>query len=135
MKKLVLLAAVAVFFTAGTAIAQKAPAEAKIKMCNSCHKEGKNKFDEYKLWLQTNHKKVTSAFDKPEAAEIAAKNGVTNPKEDQKCLSCHTNKFEAAQFEPKDIDCMTCHNPESKVHAIPEKVQHPAATKAGVKND
>jgi len=131
MKNLLLLAAVVFFFTAGTVTAQKAPADAKIKMCNSCHKEGKNKFDEFKAWLQTNHAKVTEAFDKPEAKEIADKNKVANPKEAAACLSCHVDKMKVENFNPKDIDCMSCHNPESKVHAIPEKVTHPSAKKAG----
>ncbi len=136
MKKLVLLAAVALFLTAGTAVAQKAPADAKIKMCNSCHKEGKNKFDEYKAWLQSNHAKVADAFDKPAAKEIAEKNKVADPKTAAECLSCHTDKMSKVEnFNPKDIDCMSCHNTESKVHLIPEKVPHPSGKKGDAKKD
>ncbi len=136
MKNLALLAVAVFFFTVGTVSAQKAPADAKIKMCNSCHKEGKNKFDEYKAFLKTTHSKVTEAFDKPAAKEIADKNKVANPKESENCLSCHQDKMSKVEnFNPKDIDCMSCHNTESKVHAIPEKVTHPSAKKAGATTD
>ncbi len=136
MKKLVLLAAVALFFTAGTAVAQKAPADAKIKMCNSCHKEGKPKFDEFKAWLQSNHAKVAEAFDKPATKEIADKNKIANPKEAAECLTCHVDKMSKVEkFNPKDIDCMTCHGDNNKYHAIPEKVPHPTVKKSDAKKD
>ncbi len=130
MKKLTLLAAVLILFSAGTTLAQKAPKDAKIKMCGSCHKEGKNKFDDYKAWLQTNHAKAADALDKPEAKEIAATNKIANPKESETCLSCHQDKMSKVEkFDPKDIDCMSCHNTESKTHPIPEKVTHPSTSK------
>jgi hypothetical protein len=131
MKNLALIVTVVIFFTAGTVFAQTAPADAKVKMCNTCHKDTKPKYEEFKTWLKTNHAKVTEAFDKPEAKDIAEKNKVANPKESELCLSCHVDKMAAIEkFVPKDLDCMPCHDPANgKAHVIPEKVKHPCVKK------
>lgn len=116
---------VAMFLVLGgltNSFAQKVPDKpTKIKMCNSCHKEGKNKFEEYKVWLVDNHKnaatiaETTEKFEKPEVTDD--------------CKTCHTNSFEGldvTKLNPKkDIDCLSCHDSKSEVHPIDEEVAHP----------
>jgi hypothetical protein len=43
------------------------------------------------------------------------------------------NKFEAPEVVPQEIDCMSCHNPESTIHPVPEKVNHPATAEGDKK--
>lgn len=107
--------------------AQKVPDKpTKIKMCNMCHKEGKNKFEEYKVWLVDNHKnaatikETTDKFEKPEVTDD--------------CKTCHVDAFaecDVTKLDPKkDVDCMSCHDSDSEVHPIVEKVDHPKVESA-----
>jgi len=135
MKKLVYFLFTAVVFLSLTSSinAQKAPKDAKVKMCVSCHKADKNKPAEFKAWLMSTHSNVTKAFEKPEAKDIASKNNIENAATSETCLKCHVNKFEAPEVVPQDIDCMSCHSPESTIHPVPEKVTHPSVAEGGQK--
>lgn len=130
MKKLSLVLAVAVLVLFSfDSFAQKAPKDAKVKMCNSCHKtEGKNKYDEYKQWLYDTHSKVLEVFKTDKAKEIAKKNNPAKPESFDGCYECHVVKVpKDLKFKPTDLKCDTCHDTKSKVHPIKDKVEHPKA--------
>ncbi len=123
-----LFTAVIALSLTGTLSAQKAPKDAKVKMCLSCHKGDKNNPEAFKAWVMSTHSNVTKAFEKPEAADIAKKNNIENAAESETCKKCHVNKFEAPETKIAEVDCMSCHNPESTVHPVKEKATHPAVT-------
>lgn len=109
-------------------VAQKVPADAKIKMCNTCHKDGKNNPEAYNAFLMTTHAGASKVLTTEAAIEMATAAGIENPSEAENCLTCHTNKFEAleATFDPKEMNCVGCHEAENPVHPLPDKVKHPA---------
>ncbi|NLH60511.1 MAG: hypothetical protein GX452_03810 [Ignavibacteriales bacterium] len=109
-----------------TTNAQKAPKDSKIKQCNVCHKEGKNKFDEYKTWLFKTHSNNTKALTTEKGKEFATANKITDSSKSDVCLKCHVNKFDKEmKFKPADIKCEDCHDSKSKIHTIKEKYVHP----------
>jgi len=112
-----------------TTVAQRAPKDAKIKMCNTCHKEGKTKYDEFKTWLYKTHAENVKPLSTAKGKEIATTNKVTDPTKSAVCTDCHVNKFDKEmKFKPADIKCETCHDSGSKIHPIREKYEHPKIT-------
>lgn len=109
-----------------TTVAQKAPKDAKIKQCNVCHKEGKNKFDEFKTWLFKTHADNVKPLSTTKGKEIATTNKITDATKSDVCLKCHVNKFDKEmKFKPSDIKCEDCHDSKSKIHTIKDKYDHP----------
>jgi len=97
-------------------------------MCNSCHKEGKNKFDDYKTWLYKIHSDNVRLLKSEKSEEIAKLNKVSDTVKDETCTICHQNKFDKEMtFKPNDIKCDDCHNIKSKIHTVKDKVPHPTA--------
>jgi cytochrome c553 len=131
MKRLLALFTFAIVFSLllgnlSVANAQKAPKDSKVKMCNTCHKEGKTKPEEFKAWLYTTHSKTGEAVKTDAAKEIAAKINIEELSEDAACFECHTNKFdEELTFKVTEINCESCHDTKSKVHEIKDKLPHP----------
>lgn len=125
MKATLIMITAILLFAAGNAFAQKAPSKpTTIKSCNICHKDGKPAFAEYKTFLKENHANAATIAESSELFEV--------PEVTDDCKTCHVDKFAelADDFDPKDVDCMACHDGDSSPHEIAKKVDHPQAAEA-----
>lgn len=88
-----------------------------IDMCKLCHKM-KKLGDQYEVWVNTSHSKAFYTLETPEAREIAAKLGINDPQQSDKCLRCHstchvfTEEKVAEDLRIEDgVQCESCHGP------------------------
>jgi nitrate/TMAO reductase-like tetraheme cytochrome c subunit len=117
---LVLAAALGSSQAGGRLKAEDKPAESKAKFvgvnnCKLCHSEDAtgNQFAE---WKKSRHAGALKTLATPKAKEVAAKQGVTDPEKDQKCLRCHLTGAEAPKAmkartfkETEGVGCESCH--------------------------
>lgn len=87
------------------------------RACKNCHQHEKSGA-QYQKWLKLKHAKAYKTLKTPEAIEVAAKRGVTNPHKSAKCLKCHVTAYGvdrkrlARKFKESDgVQCESCHGP------------------------
>ena len=85
--------------------------------CSICHKKPEQG-EQYGIWMGTKHAHALDSLGTPEAKEIAAKAGISDPQTSGKCLKCHStaygfteNKVTEAIAVEEGISCESCHGP------------------------
>lgn len=85
-------------------------------VCAECHAEDAIG-NQMKIWLASPHAKAFTALGGRKAADIAKKNGITEPKSDVKCLKCHTTGGGESGVTAKEgVGCEACHGPGSEYY-------------------
>src|SRR5215470_5559990 len=60
--------------------------------CKLCHSR-KTVGGQFKIWKEEKHAKAFDVLASPQAKEVGAKQGVTDPQKDPKCLKCHVTGY------------------------------------------
>jgi cytochrome c554/c'-like protein len=123
MKRLLCLGGLVVFAGAALSVRlavseEKGGAPAKfvgVANCKLCHSDDATG-NQFEQWKKGPHAGALKALATPQAKELAAKKGVTDPTKDIKCLKCHLTGAEAPKSQKartfKDSDavgCESCH--------------------------
>ena len=123
-----------------TAAAQNSPAgepaHTGVKKCKMCHNTVKLGGVEYKQWEKSKHAKTYELLATDKAKELAAKMGVKDPQNDEKCLKCHitTLKFTSPEQRAEGVGCERCHGPGSLYNATKTMKDHAASVAAGMRD-
>lgn len=84
--------------------------------CAECHGEDAIG-NQMKIWLASPHAKAYAALGSRKAADIAKKNGITDPGTDCRCLKCHTTGGGTSGLTAKEgVGCESCHGPGSEYY-------------------
>ncbi len=83
--------------------------------CAICHKSPAQG-EQYRIWQESAHAKAFATLGTPEAKEVAAKMGVSDPETSGKCLKCHATAYglteaRVTQVIPvqEGVSCESCH--------------------------
>ncbi|MEW6456511.1 MAG: multiheme c-type cytochrome [Acidobacteriota bacterium] len=80
-----------------------------VDKCKICHKTEKSG-NQYGKWMESKHSKSFQALSSDKAKEIGNKAGISNPSENEKCLSCHSPYAGAApNLKADGVGCEACH--------------------------
>lgn len=126
MREVVAIVACAVLLGAVAAGAQAPAGKAAVgkvhkyggpAKCRSCHgKDGIG--DQYEEWKESKHAKAWETLATDKAKEWAAKAGIADPQQDERCFKCHVTGHGAPasvlglQYRKEDgVTCEACHGP------------------------
>jgi len=94
------------------------------KTCKECH--GLDEIgNQYKIWESSPHAKAYRKLLTTKGIEIAKKNGIAAPEEDNQCLKCHvTGKGSVKEVIQEGVGCESCHGPGSEYHHASNHVNY-----------
>ena len=85
--------------------------------CEVCHSSARIG-NQFQIWKASPHARAYRDLGSPEALSIARKMGIADPKNDMRCLSCHTTAAGThlpqviSTFRKRDgVQCESCHGP------------------------
>jgi hypothetical protein len=115
-----------------------APGYVGTTTCKMCHK-GEAKGSQFEKWQASAHADAYNVLGTDKAKEAAAKAGVENPQESEKCMVCHSTAFgvDASLLGKKfsiaeGVQCEGCHGPGSAYKSKKVMQDREAAIKSGM---
>jgi len=116
IKKSLILVCLSVFLVSNlSAQTYKYIGADKCKMCHNKPATG----DQYNKWLKDPHANAFKSLGSQASVDYAKKNGIADPKKDQKCLKCHSTfaavdpKLRGGILADEGVSCESCHGPGS----------------------
>ncbi|MCL4460437.1 MAG: cytochrome c family protein [Nitrospirae bacterium] len=106
--------------------------------CEVCHSSARIG-NQFQIWKSSPHARAYRDLGSPEALSIARKMGISNPKNDMRCLSCHTTAAGThlpqviSTFRKRDgVQCESCHGPGEDYAHFSTMIDPVKSRKAGL---